>query len=188
MSLPKLEQGDPAGRRGFDVAGFLTRLGDAVALVQHARTRELRSSAADELLALVRTAKDYSRTLQGEARRRFIKMAEDISGMHLQAPDDVAFIADIDLSDRLPRYTRRRRNGEPDMKLVQLAVRTEAGQTAIVAIAEADGDHYVITGTLGGSFATGNAAHIDDARQTFSATVHKGGYREVSPAAFNVLR
>lgn len=188
MARLKLDDDNPVSRREFAMAAFVKRLGDGVLHVQRARSREERSLAVDELLATVRAAKDFSRTLIGSSKRRFIRMAEEVSGLKLQAPDDVAFVEDLDLSDRLQRYTRRRKDGEPEMKLMQLAVKTEAGQSNIVAIAESDGEHCVITGTLGGNFEAGTALHIDDVRQKFNELVQKSGYREVSPAAFSTLK
>lgn len=186
--------GSATARRGqfdygtFDGDKFLRELKQNVARVQSAENRESRNEAVEQLLSQIRAAKDVSAKFGSYNKRKFRKMVHDISGIHLQAPNDVEFIAHIELADRLPRYTRKRSHGEPEMRLIQLAIKTEGEQNSIVAIAERDSEHYVIFGTIGGTFETNNAAHINDARQQFSEIARKSGYREVSPAAYHTLR
>jgi len=178
----------------FHPATFFRKLKDASLRLRHAVMHsEERNLAIDEVFDLIQQAKDRSRDLQGSEKRTFIAKVELISGMKLEndthtpviplarppKPDQPDFTMP-DLSGRLERYVAPAKPGDPEMRVIQMAVKKQDGVTMILAIGEANNTFYVTQGALGGEYRTWDTPHIGDAGRQFS-TLRADGYKEVSP-------
>jgi hypothetical protein len=97
----------------------------------------------------------------------------------LPKPDALGYTVP-DLSGRLERYVASAKPGDPEMRVIQMAVKKQDGVTLILVIGEANNAFYVTQGALGGEYQTWDTTHIGDARRQFS-TLGDDGYKEVSP-------
>jgi hypothetical protein len=184
----------------FHPVTFFRNLKDASVRLQRAALHSAeRNVAIDEVFGLIRQAKDRLRHLQGSEKRAFIAKVELITGMKLEQdaadgedthtpvirlarlpkPDQSEFIVP-DLSGRLERYVASAKPGDPEMRVIQMAVKKQDGVTMILVIGEANSTFYVSQGALGGEYRTWDTPHIGDARRQFSI-LRDAGYREVSP-------
>lgn len=183
----------------FDPLSFFRNLKDASIRLQRAMLHSIeRNLAIDEVFDLVRQAKNRVRYLVGSEKHAFIAKVESISGLNIQddaegdntdvpAPRRVAApksgdldLGMPDLSGRLPRYVASAKPGDPEMRVIQMAVKKQHGVTMILVIGEANNAFYVALGALGGEYQTWDTSHIGVARRQFSM-LRDAGYREVSP-------
>jgi hypothetical protein len=195
----------------FDSVTFFRTLKAASVRMQRAKDRSERNPAIDEVFDLIKQAKREAKHLRGAEKQAFIARVETISGMKIEdnaeaAADNAApatpavpqppppsksrdsDMTEPDLSGRLPRYVRPSKPGEPEMRVIQVAMKKQGGVTMILVIGEANNIFYVTQGPLGGEFQTWDTSHIDDARQQFNALRHEEGYKEMSPAALRYHR
>jgi hypothetical protein len=178
----------------FHPATFFRSLKDAsLRLRQAVMHSEERNLAIDEVFGLIQQSKERSRALQGSEKRAFIAKVELISGMKLEndtatpdpprarptTPEEFEFTMP-DLSGRLERYVAPAKAGDPEMRVIQMAVKKQDGVTMILVIGEAKNAFYVTQGALGGEYRTWDTPHIGDARRQFSI-LREDGYKEVSP-------
>jgi hypothetical protein len=200
---------DIASADAFDSVTFFRTLKAASVRMQRAKDRSERNPAIDEVFDLIKQAKQEAKHLKGAEKQAFIARVETISGMKIEdkaAADDAASdtpavrqppppsksrdsdTVEPDLSGRLPRYVRPSKPGDPEMRVIQVAVKKQAGVTMILVIGEANSVFYVTQGPLGGEFQTWDTSHIDDARQQFNVLRREEGYQEMSPAALRYHR
>lgn len=191
----------------FHPVAFFRNLKDASVRLQRAGLHSVeRNLAIDEVFDLIKQAKDRLRYLQGSEKRAFIAKIELISGMKLEQdvangnetytpvipagtpakPDELHFTIP-DLSGRLERYVATAKPGDPEMRVIQMAVKKQNGVTMILVIGEANNAFYVTQGALGGEYRTWDTPHIGDARRQFS-TLRDDGYKEVSPGELKYHR
>ncbi len=184
----------------FDPLSYFRNLKDASIRLQRATLHSAeRNVAIDEVFELIRQAKKRVRYMMGSEKRTFIAKVELISGLKIQ--DDTedndtetpvtrrvaspkAGDLDLsmpDLSGRLPRYVASAKPGDPEMRVIQMAVKKQDDVTMILVIGEANQAFYVTRGVIGGEYQTWDTPHIGVARRQFSI-LRDEGYREVSPA------
>jgi hypothetical protein len=195
----------------FDSVTFFRTLKAASVRMQRAKDRSERNPAIDEVFDLIKQAKQEAKHLKGAEKQAFIARVETISGMKIEDKAEAAAdkatreppvicqppppsksrdsdMMEPDLSGRLPRYVRPSKPGDPEMRVIQVAVKKRGGVTMILVIGEANNVFYVTQGPLGGEFQTWDTSHSDDARQQFNALRHEEGYQEMSPAALRYHR
>jgi hypothetical protein len=193
----------------FDSVTFFRNLKAASVRMQRAKDRSERNPAIDQVFDLIKQAKNEAKHLKGTEKQAFIARVETISGMKIEdkaAADNAGSetpavrqppppsksrdsdTVEPDLSGRLPRYVRPSKPGDPEMRVIQVAVKKQGGVTMILVIGEANNVFYVTQGPLGGEFQTWDTSHIEDARQQFNALRHEEGYQEMSPAALRYHR
>ena len=188
----------------FNSVTFFRSLKAASVRMQRAKNRGERNPAIDEVFDLINQAKQEAKHLKGAEKQAFLARVETISGMKIEdkataenaaqqtpavrQPPPPSKSRDLDmmmpdLSGRLPRYVRPSKPGDPEMRVIQVAMKKQGGVTMILVIGEANNVFYVTQGPLGGEFQTWDTSHIDDARQQFNALRHGEGYQEMSSAA-----